>query len=82
MGVKPSVMNRSEPPSTSSRFQAQVRHYHRSGSKPESSWEQWIDGTDTRSKQSRRWGRIALAVLGVLVLGGIIAGLVIELGVV
>jgi len=55
-----------------------LRHYHRAGVR-RSSWEQWIDGDRNRSGRRWNWLKILGICLALLVLGGIIAGLVIEL---
>lgn len=71
------------PPLTdpSARFKGGIRYYHRAGSK-NSSWDAWVDGepNDTLPKKSRKWLKILGIIAAILVLGGIVAGLVIELG--
>jgi hypothetical protein len=62
------------------RFKGPMRHYHRAGAPPERSWEEWIDGKSGHSPgRPRRAWRIIGIILALLALGGIIAGLFIEL---
>ena len=72
-------MKRSYPKDDGTRFSGGVRHYHRSGVPVTRSWEEWVGGT---GKKPGGWLR-ALKILGILfailILGGIIAGLIIEL---
>jgi hypothetical protein len=62
-----------------SRFRAQVRHYHRSGAKPDSSWDEWVDGRVPGRRPKRKWGVIIVWTLAVVVLVLLVAGLVVEL---
>ena len=68
------------PRNESDRFKGSLRHYHRSGLQQNRSWDEWIDGKSAGSKGSVKWLRISIVIVAVLALGGIIAGLVIELG--
>ena len=43
------------------------------------SWDEWVDGTATKKGGFLKWLKILGVVLAVLALGGIIAGLFIEL---
>lgn len=61
-----------------SRFRGGLKHYHRSGSQPQSSWEQWVDGKAGASPQ-RGWGKALGLVLGILALIGIGVALYIEM---
>ena len=61
-----------------SRFRPAVRHYHRSGARPNRSWEEWIDG-EAKVSRSGMWLKIVLVAMAVLGLGGIIAALFIEM---
>jgi hypothetical protein len=74
------MSRRHETSSPGPRFRAQVRHYHRSGAKPESSWDEWTEGKTTSGKRRRPWGLILLLILGVALLVAILTGLVIEMG--
>lgn len=70
-----------KPPShidESSRFRGGLKHYHRSGSKPQSSWEQWVDG-ETQKGPRRNWLKIIGIVLGIVALIGIGVALYIEM---
>jgi len=59
------------------RFKGQLRHYHRSGSP----LQEKLGGEGTEPSRSPvKWLKIALIVLSLLALGGIIAGLIVELG--
>lgn len=60
------------------RFRSSVRHYHRSGSRPHRTWDEWIDG-ETKSGGSVKWIRITVAAIAVLGLAGIVAALFIEM---
>ena len=63
------------------RFSGSLRHYHRSGSRQQRSWDDWIDGDLEKSRRSKEnWPKFIGIIIGVLWLGGIIAGLVVELG--
>ena len=62
------------------RFSGSLRHYHRAGGQKQRTWDEWIDGTPTDSKKSISRVKIALVVLAILGLGGIIVGLIVELG--
>lgn len=62
-----------------SRFRAQIRHYHRSGAKPESSWDEWVEGRAPAGRAKRRWWKVAAVVLAVVALAAIAVGLAVEL---
>ena len=72
-------MNRLSPPDDKNRFSGTLRHYHRTGPGTHRSWDDWVEGHAVDRKQSRRWGRIVMVALALMTLGGIIAGLIIEL---
>jgi hypothetical protein len=62
------------------RFSGSLRHYHRSGSQTQRSWDEWVDGDLAKKKRrSRNWLKITGITLAVLALVGIIAGLMVEL---
>jgi hypothetical protein len=61
-----------------SRFAGSLRHYHRSSSQSQRTWDEWVDGKSAKSS-STNWLKISAIVVAVLALGGVIAGLVIEL---
>lgn len=60
------------------RFRGPLRHYHRSNSQPNRTWDEWIDGKSAKAR-SRNWWKIIVILTAVLGLVGILAGLVIEL---
>lgn len=72
-------MKRQSPIDESSRFRGGLKHYHRAGSDPRSSWEQWVDG-ENAGRPPRRWGRIVGLVVLALALIGIGVALYIEMG--
>lgn len=53
------------------RFQAQIRHYHRTSPPKDGSWDAWVDGTESRSTIARfliaKKVLITLVVLSLLV---------------
>lgn len=72
-------MKSRQSPDESARFQGGVRHYHRASTNPQKTWEEWVDGKAPGIGTSRNWFLIIGAIVGVLVLAGIVAGLIIEL---
>lgn len=71
-------MKRLSPSAHSPRFRGGVRHYHRAGTR-RSSWDQWIDGEARRRRPGRNWLKILAIVAALVALGGIVAGLIVEL---
>ena len=71
-------MKRPFPTESKDRFSGQLRHYHRTGYKTQRTWDEWVDGKSAHSR-SRHWWKGLLILAAVLALGGIIAGLIIEL---
>ena len=63
-----------------SRFSGHVRHYHRRKGKPKKSWDEWVDGKSAKTGTSKNWIKIAAVVVAIFTLGGIITGLIVELG--
>ena len=61
-----------------SRFKSSVRHYHRSGSRPNRTWDEWIDG-EAKPRNSAKWLKISLVVIAALGLVGIVGALFIEM---
>ncbi len=61
------------------RFSGHLRHYHRSRGQTPRTWDEWVDGDVRRPASARKWLKILGILLAVLALGGIIAGLFIEL---
>lgn len=55
-----------------------MRHYHRSGARPNRTWEEWIDG-EAKPSGNGKWLKITLVVVAVLGLAGIVAALFIEM---
>ncbi len=72
-------MKHPTPRSEGSRFSGHLRHYHRSNSQPNRTWDEWIDGDKGKSGPSVNRLKIAGIVLAVLALGGIVTGLIVEL---
>lgn len=75
-------MKHSQTPEGRSRFNAPVRHYHRTDLRPRRTWDDWVDGVSAKTggTQSRlKIIKIAGIVLAFLALAGIIVGLVIEM---
>jgi hypothetical protein len=64
---------------SSDRFKGNLRHYHRSDTRAKRTWDDWIEGTPTIARPSRNWLKLLGIAFGVLALGGIIVGLMIEL---
>jgi len=62
----------------SSRFSGNLRHYHRSGPGTQRTWDEWVDGKAAKTGSSN-WLKISAVVVALVALGGVIAGLVIEL---
>ena len=60
------------------RFQGSLRHYHRSNTQGQRTWDEWVDGKAAKSS-SFKWLKIVGITAAVLALGGVIAGLIIEL---
>ena len=56
-----------------------LRHYHRSGGQNRRTWDEWVYGDGRRPVSAGKWLKILVVLLAVLALGGIIAGLYIEL---
>ncbi len=60
------------------RFNAPIRHYHRSAGGGNRTWDEWIDGKP-KTQGSIKWFKVLGILVAVLALAGIITGLVIEL---
>lgn len=74
-------MKRQFPPDQPTRFSGGVKSYQRAGSRPRSSWDHWVGDDDKTGLFKRHWLRILLVIAALLGLGGVIAGLIIELGI-
>lgn len=61
------------------RFSGNLRHYHRSRTQHERSWDEWIDGHAARPKQIRKWLKAGFVITAVLALAAILVGLFIEM---
>lgn len=72
-------MKSHQSPDESPRFRGQIRHYHRSSTNPQKSWDEWVEGKAPDTGTSKNWLVIFGAIFGVLVLAGIVTGLIIEL---
>ena len=60
------------------RFQGSLRHYHRSNTQTQRTWDEWVDGKAVK-QGSTNWLKVVGITVAILALGGVIAGLVIEL---
>ena len=60
------------------RFQGSLRHYHRSNTQTQRTWDEWVDGKAVK-QGSTNWLKLVGITVAILALGGVIAGLVIEL---
>lgn len=73
-------MKRMQPRDDQDRFKGSLRHYHRASPPPHRTWDEWINGKPGRKvRENRHWLNILLIVIALLVLGGIVIGLIIEL---
>lgn len=72
-------MKKTYSPEGVTKFSGNLRHYHRTSLPTTRSWDDWVNGTPLQAKPSRNWLKITSIAVGVLALGGIITGLVIEL---
>jgi hypothetical protein len=72
-------MKRSYPSEQPDRFSGNLRHYHRSGSQTQRSWDEWVDGDLAKTRRGRKWPTLIGIALGALALASIIIGLVVEL---
>jgi len=71
-------MKRLAPSESGPRFQAQIRHYHRTSAPKDGSWDRWVDGEESRVKVDKlRILKRTLIVLAVLALvGGLVVGFI------
>jgi hypothetical protein len=60
------------------KFQGSLRHYHRSSTQTQRTWDEWVDGKAAK-QGSTNWLKVVGITVAILALGGVIAGLVIEL---
>ncbi|MBC8128222.1 MAG: hypothetical protein H8M99_13860 [Gloeobacteraceae cyanobacterium ES-bin-144] len=67
-----------QPERSETKFKGTLKHYHRSGSQTNRTWDDWVFGTGQK-KARRNWFRIILISLALLALGGIIAAMIIVL---
>jgi hypothetical protein len=58
------------------RFKGQLRHYHRSGSKERRTWDEWVEGEETKPSVWLKVLKITGIIVALLALGAIVAGLV------
>lgn len=58
------------------RFKGQLRHYHRSGSKDRRTWDEWVEGEETKPSVWLKVLKITGIIVALLALGAIVAGLV------
>ena len=73
------MMKRTSPTDAPIKFSGNMRHYHRSGSKTQRTWDDWVDGHAAKVPSKRSWPKMVGILLGILALASIIAGLIIEL---
>ena len=71
-------MKRLAPSESGPRFQAQIRHYHRTSAQKDGSWDRWVDGEESRAKFDRvkALKRVLIVVTVLALLGGLIAGFI------
>jgi hypothetical protein len=71
-------MKRTASSDSGPRFQAQIRHYHRTSPQKDGSWETWVNGAESESGVARLLiARKAVIALVVLVLvGALIVGFI------
>jgi len=62
-----------------SRFQGSLRHYHRSVSQHNRTWEEWIDGRAATRKPPTYWLKLTVTILATIILVAVIIGLYVEL---
>ncbi len=72
-------MKRTLPPEGHSKFSGNLRHYHRSSAQKPRTRDEWVKGPSSKPRHSRNWHKIIGIIVGLLALGGIITGLIIEL---
>ena len=72
-------MKRTHPPEENAKFSGNLRHYHRTGAQTPRSWDDWVEGTTTKTIGSKSWLKIFGVIGGALALTAIIIGLIIEL---
>lgn len=72
-------MKRNQELDKETRFSGHLRHYHRSGARPQRTWEEWIDGADAKKPNAGKWIKILIVVLSVGALAAIVGGLVVTL---
>jgi hypothetical protein len=63
----------------SRRFNGQLRPHHHKRPQELSSWEAWVGGPAAENRSSHKWLKILAILVGLLALGGIIVGLIVEL---
>lgn len=69
-------MKRPMPLEEGSRFNAQLRYYHRCSVSQQRTWDEWVDGQEAKPGIWMKVVKIAGVVLALLSLGAIITGLV------
>jgi hypothetical protein len=72
-------MKRHFPSDDQTRFSTKVRHYHRSGGKTQRSWDEWVEGVPSKPRSPKKRLKIVIAAVGLIILGSIMVGLVVEL---
>lgn len=60
------------------RFNGRLRHYHRSGPPSQPTCGKWVEGKNKSSLSPAQCLKIGVIILSLVVLGGVIAGLIVE----
>lgn len=66
-------MKRYHSPHEQPRFHGNLRHYHRFGSQPQRSWDDWVGA---KASNTASWTKIVGIVAVVLILGAVVTGLI------
>lgn len=72
-------MKRTHAPEVNAKFGGTMRHYHRTGSQTQRTWDDWVDGNAAKPRSKKNWPKIVGILVGTLALSGIVTGLIIEL---
>jgi hypothetical protein len=77
--MRRNTMKRNFPSEDKKRFGGHLRHYHRSGGQNRRTWDEWVYGDGRRPVSATKWLKVIGVLLALLALGGIVAGLYIEM---
>lgn len=72
-------MKNPDPPSEPARFSGSLRHYHRSATQTQRSWDEWVDGPRAKPRGKKKWLKTTAIIVAGLTLLGVAVGLAIEL---